>query len=69
MANLSTADLRRANLRRANLLGANLLGANLLGAFIDDRQRIDLSETRNWREARWDDDVYRVLIERYGDQE
>ena len=64
-ANLRWANLRGANLRWANLRGANLSGADLRMAIFDPLQ-IDLSETRNWREAQWDEDVFPILLQRYG---
>ena len=76
-ADLRRAVLYRADLRDANLEGANLSGAKVVGAFLSkanlqeaivDAQNIDLSQTRGWLDARWDNDVYRVLTERYGEE-
>ena len=70
---LSGAYLSGAYLSGADLTGANLFGANLRRADLANSifvpNEIDLSETRNWRQAHWNDDVYRILIERYGEAE
>ena len=67
-ANLSEANLNGANLNEANLSGADLSGANLLNSVFDPKE-IDLSTTLNWRDARWDDEVFKILLERYGESE
>ncbi len=72
-ANLSRADLSRASLSgadlsRAHLLGADLVGADLRGAKIDV-ESIDLSATIGWREAKWDEDIFERLLERFGKEE
>ena len=75
-ADLSGADLNWAYLREANLSWAYLNGANLswaeliranLEGAIFDADRIDLSQTLNWRRARWDAPVLEILLERYGE--
>ncbi|MBF8304717.1 MAG: Pentapeptide repeat family protein [Dehalococcoidia bacterium] len=63
-ANLQRTNLQWADLQRVDLKGANLRSANLQDTTIDPDT--DFSQTRNWREASWDEEVYKALMQRYG---
>ncbi len=73
--NLTYADLAGADLSHADLEGATLQhimvwDMNLEGAILPEKgfdpQAVDWSLTRNWRRARFPEDVRKALIDRHG---